>query len=102
MIPETQKSPPAGSDPKPGGSSSSVSSSAPPWLGRVLAWLFVLIALLVLVSLGITTWHQIFPRPAPAPTYVCVYVTPQGTVSTTGSAVCPPPTGPSLPARSWS
>jgi len=56
----------------------------------VLAWLFVLIALLLLLSLAITVWHQFFPRPA-TPTYVCVYVTDRGTFTGSGSTRCPSP-----------
>lgn len=58
--------------------------------------LIVAIMLLLLVSLAITAWHQLFPRPA-TPTYVCVYVTDHGAVSSSGQWPCPPPTGGAAP-----
>lgn len=52
--------------------------------------LIVLVVLLVIFSLAITAWRQIFPRPT-SPTYVCVYVTDRGTFTGSGATPCPPP-----------
>lgn len=65
----------------------------PGWFTYVVTALTVLVLMLLVVSLGITTWRQLFPRPpvAPAPVYVCVYVSGGGVSTVTGSTPCPRP-----------
>ena len=57
------------------------------WPVRIAFGLLVATLVMLLVSVTLSTWRQIFPRP-PVPTYVCVYVTEQGSTTVTGSTPC--------------
>lgn len=60
----------------------------PTWPFRIIAGLLILLLGMMIVSVALSTWRQLFPRP-PAPMYVCVYVTEQGSTTITGSTPCP-------------
>ena len=58
------------------------------WPVRIITGLLILTLAVLLVSVTASTWRQVFPRP-PAPTYVCVYVAENGSMTVTGSTPCP-------------
>ena len=63
------------------------------WGPRVLVGLACLTLVALLVSSVALDWRTFFPAPPrpPAPIYVCVYLSAQGTTTVTGSTPCATP-----------
>lgn len=59
----------------------------PPWWSRVADVLVFLVVILLAVSVAVSTWRLVFPRPSP-PTYVCVYISGRGSTTVTGLTPC--------------
>ena len=61
------------------------------WWARIIVGLVIATMAVLPVSVSVTTWRLISPRPPAPPTYVCVYLSAKGTTTVTGSTPCAPP-----------